>query len=379
MLGDLYGGKGPMVNGVQWMLTAVAVIVVGLRFYTRKFILNSVSWDDYMMIPTLALLFLMSITISISATFGLGRSTEDVLTHGTIQDYVTATYWEFIAQIAGILVVITSKASVGCFLLRIVENRWHIAIIWFCMLSTGFLYIFCAVMVFAHCTPAAKSYNPSVPGVCWFDFPKLGLATGAYSVVMDFAFAMLPMFIIWKLNMKVKEKRIVAGGLSLGIFAGVCGIIRTKALTQLDASEYILDTLGLLLWSTTETVVTIICATVPVLRPLYSKMRYGSKGSSNDPAGSYQLPSYNKNDSNNIHQRNRSRVKSLNLWSTNDGGDSKNGGLGHQTLVKYGGAALANNTSDESILRDSKKQNGGSSSTSNAIHRVDEVSISYSK
>lgn len=39
----------------------------------------------------------------------------------------------------------------------------------------------------------------------------------AWFVVADFAFAILPWFVIWELNMKRKEKITVACGLSLGI------------------------------------------------------------------------------------------------------------------------------------------------------------------
>lgn len=34
---------------------------------------------------------------------------------------------------------------------------------------------------------------------------------------MDFALAILPCFVIWRLNMKRKEKVVVASGLSLGV------------------------------------------------------------------------------------------------------------------------------------------------------------------
>lgn len=36
-----YGGRGPTVNAVLWAETAVAVVIVGMRIYTRKVILNS--------------------------------------------------------------------------------------------------------------------------------------------------------------------------------------------------------------------------------------------------------------------------------------------------------------------------------------------------
>lgn len=43
-----YGGQGPMINAVLWVEVVVGVIFVGLRLYTRKVILNSIGWDDYL-------------------------------------------------------------------------------------------------------------------------------------------------------------------------------------------------------------------------------------------------------------------------------------------------------------------------------------------
>jgi hypothetical protein len=93
---------------------------------------------------------------------------------------------------------------------------------------------------------------------------------------MDFALVILPWPVILGLNMKPKEKIVVLSGLSLGIFAGICSIIRTYELQTLSSkAEYVYDTAPMLLWSTTEILVTIICACVPVLRPLYVKLRRG--------------------------------------------------------------------------------------------------------
>jgi hypothetical protein len=97
---------------------------------------------------------------------------------------------------------------------------------------------------------------------------------------MDFALVLLPWPVVLRLNMKPKEKSVVLCGLSLGIFAGICSIIRTYELQTLSSkAEYVYDTAPMLLWSTTEILVTIICACVPVLRPLYVKLRRGGSRS----------------------------------------------------------------------------------------------------
>jgi hypothetical protein len=96
------------------------------------------------------------------------------------------------------------------------------------------------------------------------------------------------------LNMKRKEKITIACGLSLGILAGTCSIVRTIELQSLSSLEnYVYDTASMLLWSSSEVCLTVVCACTPVLRPLYVRMVYGSKGDSSSK-NSYPLRDYSR-------------------------------------------------------------------------------------
>lgn len=76
---------------------------------------------------------------------------------------------------------------------------------------------------------------------------------------MDFVLAILPWFVVMKLNMKRKEKITIACGLSLGVFAGACSIVRTVELRSLASkANYVYDTAPMLLWSSSEICLTII-------------------------------------------------------------------------------------------------------------------------
>ena len=47
-----YGGRGPTVNAALWTETALALILVMMRIYTRVKILRSFGWDDGLLILT---------------------------------------------------------------------------------------------------------------------------------------------------------------------------------------------------------------------------------------------------------------------------------------------------------------------------------------
>jgi hypothetical protein len=114
----------------------------------------------------------------------------------------------------------------------------------------------------------------------------------AWSAAMDFVLAALPWHVLMGLNIKQKDKHTIAGSLSLGVFAGVCSIVRTVELRSLSSMEnYVYDTAPMLLWSSSEVCLTIVCASIPALRPLYVRIVYGSHGESSGRR-SYPLEKY---------------------------------------------------------------------------------------
>lgn len=53
--------RGPVVVAILWTETAVAVIIVSMRFYART-IVKRISWDDWLMLVTLVCIVPMSTT-----------------------------------------------------------------------------------------------------------------------------------------------------------------------------------------------------------------------------------------------------------------------------------------------------------------------------
>ena len=51
-----YGGRGPLVMGVTWAETAVALILILLRTYTNAVLVKAWKWDYFWAIVTLVLM-----------------------------------------------------------------------------------------------------------------------------------------------------------------------------------------------------------------------------------------------------------------------------------------------------------------------------------
>ncbi|RDL29797.1 uncharacterized protein BP5553_10662 [Venustampulla echinocandica] len=284
------GGLGPTVIAVMWTETALALIFVLMRLWTRIRINRVAGWDDYLISFSWLLLMPYTAACTAAALEGFGR-------HGatlTSEQFVAATRAEIIGQTFCIIGIAASKASVAIFLLRITIVKWHRWILYFVMLAVSVICFFCALFDFVRCDPVAHVWNPPLPAKCFIsdeDFASLSITVGVASTIADFILATLPWAILWNLQMKRREKILIASSMSLGFLAMICGIFRAISLTALNArSDYSYDTVGLILWSSTELMLTILTATIPTLRPLYNKLRgVSSRGEYDESGPGYEL------------------------------------------------------------------------------------------
>lgn len=72
--------------------------------------------------------------------------------------------------------------------------------------------------------------------------------------------------------MPKREKYTIAGSMSLGLIAAAAGIKRTTEVEGLYTPDYLRDSVGLIVWSSAEMAVTLICIGIPVCRPLYKRV-----------------------------------------------------------------------------------------------------------
>ncbi|KAF5620097.1 integral membrane protein pth11 [Fusarium sp. NRRL 52700] len=347
------GGKGPMVVGVLWAENVVCYILIGLRLYTRRFIRGSIGWDDVCLVTTSALLTVFAILTSVSAHYGMGRHFDDL----EIPQFADAMLWLLCAQSTVAMAIGMGKVAVAVFLLRIVTAPWHRWFLWSCIVSMMVLSTFLAIAIFAQCTPAESIWNPALieQKVCHMNLAVVAFIDCAYAAVLDFALAGFPWIALRGLNMKRKERITICLSLSLGIFAGVCGVVRTSGLDALNNSkDYLYATSDSVIWTMSEVTTTLVCLTLPALRPLVNKMR----GQESSSAG------YRQHDDSNYG----AGTGSYGLNSLGRKTDCTKSGKNNSTNVEAGHTTLKND-SDETILL----QGGGKRD----IMRVQEVSVSY--
>ncbi|KAL1969383.1 hypothetical protein VTN77DRAFT_9576 [Rasamsonia byssochlamydoides] len=283
----------------MWMFTVISFICVTLRLYTRICLVHNTGPDDYAYCLSWILLLLYTIFITIAAVHGFGRHIDEL----SIDDAVAAVYYEMVSQTFAVIGMAVAKISLGLFLLRIVVDFWQKVVLWFAIVSIAIISLSTDIIFWLQCIPSAAIYDPRVKGVCHLKVEGVAIALGSWCVVEDFFLAAFPWYFIWGLNMKRKEKLTLAGGLSLGVIAGICGIFRTISLGGFHTTDYPYATFDLIVWSGAEICLTLLCIGIPVMRPLYkvvmkrgsSRGYYGDSGFNNIEGGE-RLPSYQMND-----------------------------------------------------------------------------------
>ncbi|XXH03832.1 hypothetical protein Hte_010238 [Hypoxylon texense] len=135
------------------------------------------------------------------------------------------------------------------------------------LVSCTLFHLACLVVQLKLSQPVAKEFDPRIV--------PFYTASSSLTIVFDFAVMFLPFPVLIHTKIPTKKKVVLLGLFALGFFITVIQIIRIQSVRSLTNP---LDSGDLILWSTVETNLGIICACIPVLSPLV-RNRHNNKPS----------------------------------------------------------------------------------------------------
>jgi len=117
-----------------------------------------------------------------------------------------------------ITAAIWSKTSFGITLLRLTDG-WIKKATWAIIISMNIAMALSALFPWISCTPLHKAWDMYAEGTCWEPrvMVRYNIFSGIYSACSDIALALLPWKVIWKVQMREKEKIGVGIAMSMGI------------------------------------------------------------------------------------------------------------------------------------------------------------------
>ncbi|EWC47153.1 hypothetical protein DRE_03522 [Drechslerella stenobrocha 248] len=274
--------QGNFMIPITIVLMVICAIVVALRLYVRAIILKAFKADDWLIIAATVTAMGVSMTCILSQPAGVGTHIWDLK-----QEQVNMVrIWSFATQLTFTWSVSLTKFSILLFYLRFCTTRAFKYWIYSTLTFLAAWLIIWTFLVTFQCVPVSAYWRLPKEGDRCIPFQnELHLLHGSTNLVTDVLVLLLPVPTLWTLHMPTRQKLMLVGVFALGIVAPLSAILRLiyieKATVSWDASWWCFE---LWIYTSLETHVGIICASIPSLKPLAVKIfpRFGSyRGYSN--------------------------------------------------------------------------------------------------
>ena len=159
-----------------------------------------------------------------------------------------------------------------------VRGSFRLQILVLCLLVTGY-WIGCTVATLTNCIPLEWSWiNGLADARYCFNYNIFWMATGACEVVLDVAILALPVRAVFSLQLTLRRRITVLSIFLLGAFVVVTGLVKTilgyvpgGRVPSYSRTE---------VWTTVHTGIAIVCACLPIFKPLLNRISNSRLGRS---------------------------------------------------------------------------------------------------
>ncbi|KAF2157364.1 hypothetical protein K461DRAFT_289690 [Myriangium duriaei CBS 260.36] len=257
---------------VSFVLSGVAVILVGLRIYdVRK---NNKGWRWDLIFVSIATFFgivMELLTGMLTSLNGLG--TEQALL--TPLQIALALEWAWIGTVFWAWCLCFGKVAIIALYIHITSaavkrERIFLRTVAAIMISAAVVQ---TVLIVTTCDPPAKQWFKDIPGTC--NLRKVAIAfdyfQGAFSSITDFILALYPIPIVAKMSCSRSTKISICAVMAGGLFPFIAALGRTIALhVLLDDYDATRRWVVVYLWGVVEIWFVIILGSLPPLRAYFA-------------------------------------------------------------------------------------------------------------
>ncbi|KAI1139094.1 hypothetical protein F5Y05DRAFT_380818 [Hypoxylon sp. FL0543] len=281
-LGDLPHDNraGDTIAAVVLCIT-FATSAVCLRLYTRHFVLNKFWIDDYFSIAGMIGMIANGVVQIVHTKYGLGAHFYD------IEDNDLTPFWKlfYILTVTYASTLMFVKFSLFFQYYRLVQEVPHYRLFYLSVMALvgGWVIAQEFVLIFS-CTPIHAYWDHTTYGKC-LDSNLTGWMNAIGNIVTDIIVLVLPIPVVWRLNLKRGRKWAVIGIFTLGFFTCIVSICRMVFFARLS-DDFSYDLVSVAAWGEAESASGLICSSLIALGPLirrFSRRFRPSKKSSATP------------------------------------------------------------------------------------------------
>ncbi|THC94980.1 hypothetical protein EYZ11_005533 [Aspergillus tanneri] len=163
------------------------------------------------------------------------------------------------------------KVSILVLLRRLLGTLRPVRIAITCLIIFTVMWAFTELMgnIF-QCSPVQYYYDTRLNGHCMAGQTKLFQTSACLSLVEDIIILLLPMPVVWRLNMTVQQKLTLTFVFSLGALVCIFSLLRVIEFNHFHTNDLAASSAKESIWTALELDVAIICGCLPVLKPLIS-------------------------------------------------------------------------------------------------------------
>ncbi|KAI0144468.1 hypothetical protein GGR57DRAFT_331982 [Xylariaceae sp. FL1272] len=253
---------------------SVAGISVAVRFACKALLKDAFHADDWCILLTLAT-YWAAAGVTIYGVFEgsaglqltdleaqvMSNPTPEVLARS--EAYLKALFWGvLLIWLAGYFV----KLSICLFYARIFSSPLYRKIATVLIILTTAWIISTEVANIVTCIPVNVRWDLTLPRHCTVNFDTLYVATGIIETILDVAILVVPIRMVFLLQMPMKLKLTVGGIILLGGVVVVTDIIRLAFIYEPGGTD--VDFEASAFWLNIHIALSIVCANLPVYKPL---------------------------------------------------------------------------------------------------------------
>jgi len=263
---------GPLVAIIALFLTLTLISVI-LRLYVRLRITDAFEIDDYLICAAQINFVCDCVFLCFGVHYGLGRHNHDLSQANEIQ----GLKYQALATLGYVSNMMFIKLSIGFFLLRIAVKPRFVWILRITMVIVAIWSVAIWIFDLFQCRPIAAQWDLTIKNakcVSGNAFAQAAYSISVMTIVSDWLYALIPIPMIWHVQMNLHTKITVIFILSLGVFASIATIIRLKYIVDLtDVSDVLFTGTTAMVWTLVEPAVAIIAASLVTIRPLLRSMK----------------------------------------------------------------------------------------------------------
>ncbi|KAJ4290835.1 hypothetical protein N0V90_010030 [Kalmusia sp. IMI 367209] len=268
-------GESNATLAVSGLVIALAVVSVGLRFYTRIFTKSGLKSDDWLIFS--AVLF----TLATAAILLAGNSIAPNglwVSENTDTSYIYTSHdilylkLAFVTSILYFTIAGATKLGILLMYNRIfnVSNAFRAQLYVACALVTGW-WIGCTVASFTNCIPLKWSWvNSFADSRYCFNYNLFWMVSGACEIALDVMILAMPVSVVVRMSMSWRRKLTVLGIFALGAFTIVTGLVRV--VLGYKKNSRVPSYSNTEVWTAVHAGMSIVCASLPIFRPLMRRI-----------------------------------------------------------------------------------------------------------